>query len=144
MEMGSLSSSKNKDGNLMRDLKRMIWACSLLALCGCGGGSSGPASRTGAAVFVIKWPDRPTRLIPIASNSIRIVFRDASNNVAADQTITRPNDTATFSGLLAGDYTVTATAYPNNNATGVAQATGAIPFRIDTGQTNQATLTMNS
>ena len=47
-----------------------------LLLVGCGGGSHNlPAAvRSGKATFIVHWPTRKARLIPIASNSIVVTI----------------------------------------------------------------------
>ena len=112
---------------------------------GCGGGSS-LSNGTGRAVVKITWPDR-SRLIPVASNSIKVVFTRGAQ-VVDSQLIPRPvsgNQTqTTFTNLKTGSLTLTATALPNSDGSGVAQATGTTPVTISSGQTTAVTLTMAS
>ncbi len=118
----------------------------VLALCnGCGGGGSSPqqASGRGALVFRVIWP-APSRLIPVASQSIAVTLKDSSNNPAGSQVIQKPATQVTFSNLVSGSYTATATAFPNTNGTGTAQATGNAPFTINIGKTTNLTVTMNT
>jgi hypothetical protein len=97
----------------------------LLPLIGCGGSSSAP-SGTGRAFIKITWPDR-NRLIPLASNSIQVTFSRGAQTVAT-QLIPRPasgnQTTTTFQNLKTGGLALTATAFPNADGTGTAQATG--------------------
>lgn len=128
-------------------------AASLL-LAGCGSGGSHNATLPGAAglsaaasaasrvkgevSFTVKWPAPTTRLIPSASNSIKITLTrldatGAPSSTSVSQILARPAPgtpltvTATFSGLLPGNYIALAQAFPNNNATGTAQASGSGP-----------------
>ncbi len=116
------------------------------ALCGCGGGGGAPTSQdSGRAVIKITWPER-TRLIPIACNSIKVTFSRAGVAFAS-QILPRPpqgvnQTTTTFNNLKTGNVTLTATAYPNSNATGTAQANGAVGVTILSGQTIDVGLTM--
>src|SRR5438874_8317728 len=108
---------------------------------GCGGGA--PASRTGRATFTVIWPP-PSRLIPAASNSIKVDIKDGNQTVAS-QTLPRPSGggpaTVTFATLPVGALTATATAYPNADGTGVAQATASVPLQISAGQTSSFSIT---
>ena len=94
----------------------------VVVLTGCGsttgGKSSGittpPSSRsTGTATLTVQWPERkPTRLIPKAANSIKIVIvNPGDNTILATTLIVRP----------AGDTSQTST-------TTVSRATGRYPF----------------
>ena len=117
-----------------------------LNLIGCGGGSSSNSSGTGRAVIKITWPDR-SRLLPLASNSIKVIFTRGAQTVDS-QLIPRPasgNQTqTTFINLKTGSLTLTATAFPNSDGTGVSQASGTTPVTIQSGQTTAVTLTMAS
>lgn len=116
----------------------------LFALPGCGGGGSSP--KTGSAAILVTWPAR-SRLIPAASNSIKATF-SRNGQTLATQTIVRPagggQTTTTFDGLPTGDLTLAATAYPNADATGVAQAQGGSTVTIVGGQTANVTLSLDS
>jgi streptogramin lyase len=117
-------------------------ACSLLA--GCGGGSR-PSSNTraGQVVLTVAWPSR-SRLIPAASNSIKATLSGGGVPVSQTLVITRPQTTVTFSQVPPGALTLTATAYPSTNGTGVAQALGNAPVTVQDGQTANVTVTMDS
>ncbi len=131
----------------MKSVLRFMGAlalCSLLAGCGGGGGgsSTAPKEQTGQAVFTVQWPDR-SRLIPRASNSIRLTLSSGGSPVVTTL-LTRPASTASFTNLQIGDYTATAVAYPNPDGSGVAQAQASVPITISTGQTTDVTLVLNS
>src|SRR6266852_3679710 len=102
---------------------------------GCGGGSTSQAN-TGRATLTIIWPDR-SRLIPLASNSIQVVFSRGAQTIDS-KIIPRPssgNQTqTTFTNLKTGNLMLAATAFPNSDATGVAQATGTTSVTILSGQ----------
>src|SRR5215831_14085002 len=133
-------------------MRSALWrlVCTFLAceiLFGCGGGQSTPSnSGAGRAVIKITWPDR-SRLIPAASNSIRLAFI-RSNAEIASKIVPRPasgNQTSTtFQDLKTGSLSMTAVAFPNVNATGVPQASGTTPVTIASGQTGNISLTMAS
>lgn len=119
----------------------------VLILFGCGGGHSSQ-SATGRAVFTLVWPAR-TKLIPLASNSIRVTLQNSVGTVLGDKVIARPPDggqsTADFTGLKPGATTIaSATAYPNADATGTAQATATIPINVLPDVTTNVDLTMES
>jgi hypothetical protein len=115
------------------------------ALSGCGGGGTS-ATATGRAVFTVVWP-APSRLIPAASNSIRVEM--VRNGVVLDsKLLSRPvgggSATAVFDGLPVGALLARAQAYPQADGTGVAQASGTVPLTTVSGQTVNFSLTMGS
>ena len=110
-----------------------------LLLAGCGGHGgrpSSPAAKGGRAVLKVEWPDRKARLIPSAANSLVVTLAKADGTPVATQTIPRPaagtSTTSTeFSALPYGDLRVAVAAYPNDDGTGVAQASGADTLRVE-------------
>jgi Tol biopolymer transport system component len=111
------------------------------------------ASRTASISLSIHWPEKPvepTKLIPLAAQSIKIELRDANNNLigGTPKVVARPatgnTSNVLFTALQPGSVSVKATAYPNTDATGIAQSTGTIATTITTGQTTAAALTMDS
>jgi outer membrane protein assembly factor BamB len=123
---------------------------------GCGGSNGhnilATTKKTGRATFTVKWPQRVTslgrsRLIPDASNSIKVEIKNGNVPVTA-QTLPRPasggSSTATFNTLPVGSLTVTATAYPQTNGTGTAQAIATTPLVIQSAQNTPFSLTMAS
>lgn len=114
----------------------------ILSGCGGGGNSSAIAVSGGSLQVGVIWPE-PSRLIPIASNSIKIEVYDGANLVATDL-IPKPLTLATFSNVPTGNLTVVATAYPNVDGTGVAQATGTAGALITVGNVTTVSLTMGS
>lgn len=141
-------------------------------LSGCGGGTStltggsGVGRKIGSMSFRVKWP-APSRLIPVASNAIRIEVRGESGLVTsktvlkpADYTDTTPPSVVTFENLQVGEssspveadqefeYTVVATAYPADpgvDSSAVAQATGSQAVALSTDHpAKQITVTMGS
>lgn len=125
--------------------------CALCALVvaatlgGCGTGGS-PTGSGGRAVLTITWPER-SRLIPAASNSIRVAFSLAGTPLQT-QVLPRPavgNTTqAAFSNLKVGTLTLRATAYPTTDGTGTAQADATTTVSIQDNVTTPVTLTMAS
>jgi 6-phosphogluconolactonase (cycloisomerase 2 family) len=116
-------------------------------LTGCGGNNGNAAQQTGTLALSVTWPER-TRLVPTASNSIRLVVTHAGVQVAT-QVIQRPSappltQVYTFPNIPTGSATLTATAYPNADATGVAQAMGSVPFTITSAQTTNLNIAMDS
>ncbi len=133
-----------------------------LLLNGCGGAghsnvlstaSSAPVSaHVAQAAITVKWPARPKvsqaapRLIPLASNSITVSITQGPH-VVSTHTITRTSgdqagtSTYTFDSLPVGALIAMATAYPNADGTGTAQATGSYAF-VTTLETN-APITIN-
>ena len=99
-------------------------------LAGCGGGgssSSSPApSGQGRASVTVAWPARG-RFVPLAANSV-VVELDL-NGVKTRKTLARSGDgaslgTASFTNLRYGAYAVIVKAYPTDDGSGVAQASG--------------------
>ncbi len=125
----------------------LLVALSVLAqavLVGCGGGDS-PSS--GKLRLIVKWPE-PSRLIPVASSSINAVLTSGSTTLGT-QLLVRPSQapwttTVTFPSLAPGTVMLTATAYPNADGTGIAQAVGHAPATISSGKQSQVTVMMNS
>lgn len=114
-------------------------------LSGCGGGAHSAGSHAGSLTLKVLWP-APSKLIPAASNSIKASLSGTS--APAPQILARPvtGNTAsvTFTDLQPGSVTLTATAFPNADGTGTAQATGSAPATIVAGQTATVTVTMAS
>ena len=126
---------------------------------GCGSSSSSQSVSTygevtkkvtGRASFTFKWPIRAAtaRLIPVDANSIQLNVA-TGGAVVGTQLISRPTGgastaTVTFNSLNVGDYTITATAFPNADGSGVAQASAQTAATITANQTTQFSLTMAS
>jgi hypothetical protein len=118
---------------------------SLLTM-GCGGGAvplDGLA--TGQATLLIQWPSR-SRLIPLEAKSIRVEIKTQAGAQVALKILDRPatgnTTTTTFIDLPEGLLTVQATAFPQSNAQGTAQADGTATITIVRAQTSTLTLTM--
>ena len=133
----------------------------VLPLSGCGAGNrlfggsggSGTTRKVGTMTFRVTWP-KQSRLVPIASNAIRVtVTRNGA--VVSSKTVVKPADfsdatppsTVTFDNLEVGDsasavpadqvftYTITATAFPVDpitNPTAVPQASGTVDVGLST------------
>lgn len=123
------------------------------------GGSGGTGTQTpqgrGTVSLTITWPPLPTgttgksRLIPATAQSIRVTISDAAGKTLAEKLVTRPaagqnTSRVQLTGVAAGPATVTATAYPDAEAKGVAQATGSAPVTVASGQTVTVNLTMGT
>ena len=123
-------------------------AAGVVLLSGCGGGGGG-ASRAGTLVLTVKWP-QGSRLIPVASNSIKAtLLQGAGPTQLGSNVLPKPTGGATstsvvFNNLEAGAVTLSAIAYPTENGSGTAQASGSVPATIVSGQTTNVTVTMAS
>jgi Tol biopolymer transport system component len=115
--------------------------------------NSSDISRTASISLSIRWPEKPsgpTKLIPLAAQSIKIELKDSQGNLIGNtpKVVARPTTGNTsnvlFTSLPPGSVSVKATAFPNADAAGVAQATGTITTTITAGQTTAAALTMDS
>ncbi|MBX3097068.1 MAG: Ig-like domain-containing protein [Fimbriimonadaceae bacterium] len=114
---------------------------------GCGGNTDSENALTGRAAVYITWPER-TRLIPDASNAITIEVRDG-DAILAQRTVARPTSGSTterveFLDLPNKDLSLTATAYPNADGTGTAQASAERTITIVRGETTEFGITMVS
>ena len=130
-------------------LANLLVLVGLLAGCGGGANTGVQTRKAGKATFVVRWPARNTRLIPIASNSIVVTLMRGQTQVGAPQTLVRPTSgdlttTATFTNLPVDNLLVTATAFPNSDGTGTAQATGTTILAVQSGVNTSVTLTMGS
>ena len=114
---------------------RLVLAGLLLALgwytlCGCQGSSNAqpttPKGNGASATFTINWPARG-RLMPLATNSI-VLQVVGPYEYSTTTLVARPaqggSSTIQLTNLPIGALTFTATAYPNIDGTGVAQAIG--------------------
>jgi len=118
--------------------------------CGSGGAGTGftnvPGAGSGRLAVAIKWPASSGRLIPSASQHIKAVL-SAGATILDTKQLVRPTQppwttSVTFDNLQAGTVTLTATAFPNADGTGNAQASGSVPATITSGQQASVTLTM--
>jgi 6-phosphogluconolactonase (cycloisomerase 2 family) len=130
----------------------VLLALAVFSMSGCGGGGGATASATptvkgkGQLSFTVKWPAR-TRLIPYDSLSIVATLTDPNGTVLGTQTLARPTQgvlitSVLFQNLPAEAVTLTASAYPNADGSGTAQATGMAGATITAGQTASVTVTM--
>lgn len=149
----------------------VVFGLASLLLNGCGGGGGGqsgtaPTPQVAQATITVNWPVRPKasqmapRLVPLAANSITITIMQGTDPIAS-HTLTRPNGDqagtsaytfgdpsapagSAYNGLPVGALTATATAYPNADGTGTAQATGFISFVTALGTNVPITIDMGS
>lgn len=125
---------------------RSYLALLVLPLAGCGGsGLSSSSSRPATSRLTVNfaWPIRDTRVIPTASNSIKVVVTQGAVTVGS-AILVRPATTVSFSELPVGSITVAATAYPNSDATGNAMASASTSSTITANNTQTVDLTMAS
>jgi hypothetical protein len=135
---------------MMISTRLALLALATALLMGCGGGRFGaPLGRgTGQATLTVEWPDLDDgRLLPKASRSIVVVFE--RNETAVSTTIIpRPasgNSTVTqVKELPIGDLVLTAQAFPRSDGTGVAQASGKTPVKIELDKDTPVTLVLDS
>jgi outer membrane protein assembly factor BamB len=122
-----------------------LLAPAVLSVISCG--SHGGGGGTGQLRVTVKWP-KASRLIPKASNSINTAVLDngtqRDHKLLAKPAAGATQTSVTYTDLAPGGYSLTATAFPNADGTGVAQATGSVAAPITAGQTTNVTLTMDS
>jgi hypothetical protein len=119
------------------------------AIVGCGGsGSGGPAvilPNTGSVSFQIAWGTRkPTRVVPLAAQSIVITIKDSGGLVVETGVVVRPAASWTSGLISPGTYTFQAAAFPTTTGTGNAEATGSGSTTIVENQNTSASLTLGS
>lgn len=124
-----------------------------LSLIGCGGGGGGgtspPGQETGGVEIRIAWPQRggpvDTQLIPAASNSIKVeITRSGQPLAGLTGIVTRPHSQWRMDGVPAGEAVLRATAYPEPDAGGVAQAKAEMSITVIAGRYTEYALTLDS
>jgi hypothetical protein len=117
-------------------------------LAGCAG-TGGSVGQSHGPMLQLKfdWPDR-SRLIPLACESIVVELTQGSVTVAS-ATVARPpagqgQTTTTFTDIPTGEMSIRATAYPEPDGSGVAQAEGNAQITIYPDVPSQASLTMGT
>lgn len=137
---------------LQKILGALVCAFVAAILAACGGtggtGASGPSGGRGSLQFGVEWPiPTPDRLIPITSQSVRFVVKSTVGTVlATPPLVTKPSGTnfpnnttsVTITGLPAGPVVVSATAFPQQDGGGVAQATATMTVTVVAGITTTA------
>ncbi|GDX40145.1 hypothetical protein LBMAG21_04370 [Armatimonadota bacterium] len=94
----------------------------LVTGCGSGGGGGSAVTKTGKAIFTLKWATRvASRDVPAAANSVRIEILLSGTKVAEQLTV-RPaaggTSTVTINNITVGNYIARVTAYPQVDGTG--------------------------
>lgn len=116
-----------------------------LMLGGCNDTNQHSKGGLASATLTINWPTA-SRLIPVASQSITVQITN-STGFLQSRIIPRPINNVSvvdFTNLPTGNLTVKATAFPNNDGTGVALATGAKSVVAASGVHFTLTITMSS
>ncbi|MHB0935242.1 MAG: DPP IV N-terminal domain-containing protein [Armatimonadota bacterium] len=123
----------------------VIALLAMLLIAGCGGGETSAATACSLAITV-DWPAQ-TRLIPQASNSIRVEVSDGAS-FTANRLLVRPPESGItiveIEPVPAGTLTVMATAYPGLDATGVPQGTSSLIVTTRAGERTVVPLTLDS
>lgn len=149
----SNSNASNSKRRLL-GLLAFTFCVGLLAGCGSGTRNAGPglaSTRSGSMRISVHWPvPAPTRLIPSASKSISVVVlgNDIANKgkVLTQKLLSRPASGETSTNIVitvpVGNVNLTATAYPNADGTGVAQAQTQLAFEVKDNEEATVFLTM--
>jgi hypothetical protein len=118
--------------------------CALLLFSGGCGGGDRPAENTGTgrATYSVRWPT-PSRLIPQAATSIRIQILN-DTKVIKTVVLAKPATKVTLEDLPAKKLVNLVQAFPNADATGVAQAEVRSEVTIKADESIDVALTMNS
>lgn len=133
-----------------------LGAAALLGGCvggaGTDTGGDNHAYGLGTIAFTVAWPEASAEFVPSNAKSVLVtITEDSTGNVAASRLIPQGMSSVTVSGLKAAaapdpapgvDYTVTATAFPNLDGTGTAQATGSQTVSLNSGETATAGVSM--
>lgn len=128
----------------MKYFKYVLLIIGFVALLACGGGGSGiVAAKNGKVSISVTWPT-PSRVIPVAAKSIGISIKNSKGITVVSTFIAKPTTSWVSSDLAVDSYTLTATAYPNSDATGTAQATGVTNFAPLESQTVPVSISMGS
>ncbi len=139
-----------KLGAIIALLVGMLTVIGTVSICGCGSGNRAehttPTLTGGRAVCTVLWP-HASRLVPIASKSVRVEFLQ-SGAVVAERLLIRPEGGKKVSiaveNLPVDTLMVRATAYPQADGIGTALATGSVSIVIRANETVPFTLTMAS
>jgi outer membrane protein assembly factor BamB len=95
------------------------------------------------ARITVAWPDAEAALVPSASQSIVVQFHHGEE-LLAEGTIARPETQMSFIGLRAATLTVSATAHPEPDGSGTAQATASTVKEMVPDEVNAIGLTLHS
>lgn len=129
---------------------------SLLAVMGCGGGSRGTLSPPkssgpgrGQVTVAIYWAKGKSRLIPTTSKSVKVELTETSGKFIGSDVAPRPNGNGettmlTFYNLEPGVINIRASACPNADGSGVAQAAGITQASVTASETTDVSLRMDS
>jgi probable HAF family extracellular repeat protein len=140
---------------LLRNINLMLIVVFLLFLAGCGirlyKGSEENASsgaQTGGISLRIVWPENTSqRLIPSATNSLKIRIIKGQNVLLTDVVARQAGQTEvkrTYKNIPVGDVIFEASAYASQDGTGVALAKGSTTVQITLGTYAQVSITMES
>lgn len=115
-------------------------------LTGCGGAGPDTPAQGVRAVVVIRWPE-PARMVPLLAQSI-VLEVVQTGTFSSSQSVERPAAGGTsevrLGNLPAGTLRFTATAYPEPDGQGVAQATATQTLTGAAGDVLEVRLTMAS
>lgn len=146
-------------------LMMMLTGTALLSAgCGGGGSTSEPQSaaaavttddmtaaalpgNSGGARLLIVWPQEDTRLIPSASRSVKLAVTRSGKLVPGSERLAVRSFTpveVVWDKLPLGVVTISATAFPNDDGSGTAQAGGTVAVEVLRNQTVPVTITMAS
>ena len=135
----------------MKAIIRIIILVTISALLmSCGGSNAGssaaPAVQRGTFEVKVIWP-AANRLLPVDSQSVLATLTNATGATLGAQLLAKPAQgntitLAEFTNVPAGTVTLSASAYPTANGTGVAQAVGSSQGTVVAGQTTTVNVTM--
>jgi TolB protein len=105
-----------------------------------------PGAAPGGLTFTVEFPDASARMIPAATQSVKVVVQNASTRVVLAQVVLTPSSpTTTVSGLNAGlVVTNTATAQPNADGSGTPMARAVSNVTIRANVNTPVTMTMRT
>lgn len=127
----------------------------LMVVPGCGGGGGGTgdggpvAPAQGSIGFTVEWPDPPAQvdpaMIPSMSNCIKLeLWRVDAQAPERTEMLVRPNTSLRIDDLQTGPVMVNASAYPQDDATGVMQAHAEMQLAVEANGYTERVLSLDS
>jgi len=122
----------------------VVYVVVIGAGCGSGGTESlvGEPGGTGSLHIAVNFPPRDgvtPQNLPLATNSVHIKVEN-QGGIVDEACLVRPDSSITFTGVPAGNTTVTADAYQSPDCTGTIVATCSDTVNVIAGQTATVTL----
>jgi hypothetical protein len=95
----------------------------------------------------VQWPDRAEShpaLIPIASDSVKVVLKGQTADIERVLVVSRPQTQGVIDNVPTGNYTAVITAHPGSDGSGTAQASATRQTTVNADQTTSLSVTLES